>query len=202
MTDLPDGEQYTPEPAATRARALVDWLAQSVRHRRTDVTGPLRRSRPDRPPVAVPGMPQGVDPEIAIQVARLFVRYHRSSDFSQSLNATGTGDLGQALRRLSLADPPAQPWNKAAEVAMASLLRRRMRLPWRELERALDTMQRARLTPPSWALLISDLESWHVRERSHPRDTLERWASSFYTGHTTSSARRAAVPEGTTGLNS
>ncbi|MFK0047934.1 type I-E CRISPR-associated protein Cse2/CasB [Streptomyces sp. NPDC090741] len=125
-------------------------------------------------------MPTGVPPEIAIRVARMFARYHLPGDFLHSLRLTGQGDIGQALRRLSRTDPPGHPWRETASRSMENLLRPRHQLPLRELEHALDTMHRARLTPPSWPLLIDDLTNWNVRSDSHPRSPRERWGWSFY----------------------
>ncbi|MFE6272225.1 type I-E CRISPR-associated protein Cse2/CasB [Streptomyces goshikiensis] len=183
MTQPADTEQSGAPTAGPAAQALVTWLAMCVRNNRTEVTAPLRRTGRGRPPQAVPGLPDGVPPEIAIRVARMFVRYHLAADFRYSLRMTGQGDVGQALRRLAKADPPQHPWNLAADRAMDSLLRPRLQLPFRELEHACDTMLRARLTPPSWPLLIEDLTNWHERSDSRPRDARERWGWSYYGGH-------------------
>ncbi|MFD6465220.1 type I-E CRISPR-associated protein Cse2/CasB [Streptomyces goshikiensis] len=176
-----EGEETSPAQASA-AQVLITWLALSVRDRRTNVTAPLRRSGRARPPQALPGMPTGVTPEIAIRVARMFVRYHLPGDFRYSLRSTGYGDIGQALRRLSRCDPPEHPWQEAANRSMESLLHPRHQLPLRELEHALDTMHRARLAPPSWPLLIDDLTNWNVRSDSYPRNPRERWGWSFYDG--------------------
>lgn len=183
-------QEETSPTGVTGTEVLVEWLARCVRDGNTQVTAPLRRSGRGRPPQSVPGMPGDVPPEIAIRVARMFVRYHQAGDFRFSLRLTGYGDIGQALRRLSRADPPGRPWEEAAERAMRSLLTPRRRLPWRELEHALDTMNRARLIPPSWTLLIDDLTEWHMRGDVQPRTTRERWAWSFFNVPTAGSTGR------------
>ncbi|MGW0784957.1 type I-E CRISPR-associated protein Cse2/CasB [Streptomyces sp. NPDC002913] len=144
--------------------ALTAWLASLVHNHDYASLAELRRPRVQREPHfrALWFSPTEAQREVYSQVAFLFAVYHQG----RSKPAFGYGSLGEAARRIG-SETQRGPDNPGAARLVDRIVSSR-RIPWRHLQHAVARLRACDKQPPSWALLVDDLNRWHDRKARVP----------------------------------
>lgn len=179
-TDTP-ASGHTPttsaRPPLQPHQQLGQWLAQLVRSGDNDALCALRRRQEPSPAqmTAAAFATREEDRPAFEFTAHLFATYHAALPWQEPVRLYGSGDLGQALRRIG------SPAGRGPADTGCDLIFKRLtapgRLSERDLEHAIARLRSDDRYPPSWSRLAADLAAWN-----HTAETVRyEWARSFYT---------------------
>jgi CRISPR system Cascade subunit CasB len=163
---------YEPEAVGSSAEQMTTWLMTLVRNRQYGELAQLRRVTAGTSARYQVGWfaPDQANREIYEQVAFLFAVYHRGV----GQPAPGFGNFGAAARRIG------RPGARGPEDPGATRLVDRIvsgrRIPWRHLQHGIARLRACEQQPPSWTVLVTDLEQWNDRKAR----VADRWAIDFH----------------------